>query len=89
MLSVSEEYIKEQNPDAHLHLYGQDYNDESWAICCSDMLIKDEPVDNIVLGDVLGDGKTRDGHPNEKFHYIMANPPFGVEWAQGSVLLSR
>jgi type I restriction enzyme M protein len=80
MLSVSEEYIREQNPQAHLTLFGQDYNDEAYAICCSDMLIKDEPVDNIVPGDTLGDGKTSDGHPGKTFHYMMANPPFGVEW---------
>jgi len=80
MLSVSEEYIRESNPDVHLQLYGQEYNAESYAICCADLLIKDEPVDNIILGDTLGDGKTGDGHPDKKFHYMMANPPFGVEW---------
>ena len=80
MLSVSEEHIREQNPNANLVLFGQEYNDESYAICCSDLLIKDEPLDKIKLGDTLGDGKTFDGHPNEKFHYMLANPPFGVEW---------
>ena len=80
MLSVSEEYIREHNPQANLELFGQDYNDESWAICCSDLLIKDEPVDHIVKGDSLGDGKTRDGHEGRRFHYMLANPPFGVEW---------
>jgi type I restriction enzyme M protein len=79
MLSVSEEYIREQNPQAHLTLFGQDFNDESYAICCSDMLIKDEPVDNIIPGDTLGDGKTSDGHTGKTF-YMLANPPFGVEW---------
>src|SRR6266446_1971734 len=44
------------------------------------MLIKDEPVDNIIHGDTLGDGKSRDGHAGKTFHYMMANPPFGVEW---------
>ena len=80
MLSVSEEYIKKQNPDAHLELFGQEYNEESYAICCSDLLIKDEPLDNIAFGDTLGDGETFDGHPEKKFHYMLANPPFGVEW---------
>ncbi|MFP4098420.1 MAG: N-6 DNA methylase [Alphaproteobacteria bacterium] len=80
MLSVSEEYIREQNPNANLVLFGQEYNDESYAICCSDLLIKDEPVDNIIAGDTLGDGKTYDGHADKKFHYMLANPPFGVEW---------
>ena len=80
MLSVSEEYIREQNPEAHLALFGQEYNPEAYAICCSDLLIKDEPLDNIVFGDTLGDGKTGDGHAGQTFHYMLANPPFGVEW---------
>jgi type I restriction enzyme M protein len=80
MLSVSEETIRAQNLSANLGLYGQDYNDEAWAICCSDMLIKDEETNNIVLGDTLGDGKTRDGFQGKQFHYMFANPPFGVEW---------
>lgn len=80
MLSVSEEYIRSHNNKANVILYGQEYNDESYAICTSDLLIKDEPVDNIVLGDTLGDGKTSDGHKGKKFHYMYANPPFGVEW---------
>jgi len=80
MLSESEKFILAQNEDANLALYGQEYNDESWAICCSDMLIKDEETRNIVLGDTLGDGKTRDGFEGSQFHYMLANPPFGVEW---------
>jgi type I restriction enzyme M protein len=80
MLSVSEETIRAGNKAANLGLYGQEYNDESWAICCSDMLIKDEETDHIVLGDTLGDGKTFDGFQGRQFHYMLANPPFGVEW---------
>jgi type I restriction enzyme M protein len=89
MLSVSEAYIREQNPQAHLTLFGQYYNDEAYAICCSDMLIKDEPVDNIVPGDTLGDGKTSDGHAGKTFHYMMANPPFGVEWKRQQAQVER
>ncbi|RPD49863.1 SAM-dependent DNA methyltransferase [Hymenobacter sediminis] len=80
MLSVSEEYTREINPKINLELFGQDYNPESWAICCADMLIKNEPVSHIAFGDVLGDGKSFDGHPRERFHYMLANPPFGVKW---------
>lgn len=80
MLSVSEQHIRAGNEAANLALYGQEYNDESWAICCSDMLIKDDETDNIILGDTLGDGKTGDGFEGEQFHYMMANPPFGVDW---------
>jgi type I restriction enzyme M protein len=89
MLSVSEEYIKDQNPEANLELFGQEYNPEAYAICCSDLLIKDEPINNLVYGDTLGlkESKNRgnnfvphDGHSDRQFHYMFANPPFGVEW---------
>ena len=89
MLSESEKLILSQNERAQLALFGQDYNDESWAICCSDMLIKDEDTANIVLGDTLGDGKTKDGFEGERFHYLMANPPFGVEWKDQKDVVQR
>lgn len=89
MLSVSEEFIRKENPQANLVLFGQEYNEESFAICCSDLLIKDEPVDNIIHGDTLGDGKTSDGHPNKKFHYMLANPPFGVEWKEQQKVVEK
>ena len=86
MLSVSENYIMDQNRNAHLELFGQEYNPESYAICGSDMLIKGEDVGNIVFGDTLGTGRHKegqvdgDGHPDKTFNYMLANPPFGVEW---------
>ena len=89
MLSVSEKLILDSNRQANLALFGQEYNDESWAICCSDMLIKDEDTANIVLGDTLGDGKTKDGFEGERFHYLMANPPFGVEWKDQKDVVQR
>ncbi len=89
MLSVSEETIRAGNKGALLGLYGQEYNDESWAICCSDMLIKDEETNNIKLGDTLGDGKTFDQHQGKQFHYLLANPPFGVEWKDQQKLVTN
>ncbi|UJX43793.1 class I SAM-dependent DNA methyltransferase [Xanthobacter sp. YC-JY1] len=89
MLSVSEETIRAGNTKANVGLYGQEYNDESWAICCSDMLIKDEETDHIILGDTLGDGKTSDGFPGRQFHYMLANPPFGVEWKDQQKVVER
>lgn len=89
MLSVSEEAILRGNQSANLALFGQEYNDESWAICCADMLIKDEETDHIVLGDTLGDGKTGDGFPDRHFHYMLANPPFGVEWKDQQKLVAK
>ncbi len=86
ILSVSEKTILDQNNKAEVRLYGQEYNPESYAICGSDLMIKGEDVSNIAFGDTLGTGKQvegrvdGDGHPNERFHYMAANPPFGVEW---------
>jgi type I restriction enzyme M protein len=90
MLSESEKLIIDPetglNPSANLELFGQEYNPESYAICGSDLMIKGEDVKNIVYGNTLGTGKTKegftdgDGHPHERFHYMLANPPFGVEW---------
>lgn len=84
MLSVAEEYIKRLNADAKPNLYGQDWNDEAWAVCKSDMLIKGENSDNIVLGDTFTkDGFARDENDQKMvFDYMLANPPFGVEWKQ-------
>ena len=76
MLSVAEEYVRELNPDATLEVFGQDYNDQSFAVCGSDMMIKGQSLDNIRFGDSFTD----DHMPGKKFDYMLANPPFGVEW---------
>ena len=76
MLSVAEEFLRELNPDAKLEVFGQDYNNEAFAVCCSDMMIKGQHADNIKFGDSF----TQDGLPGKKFDYLLANPPFGVEW---------
>lgn len=87
MLSESESFILAQNQGANVELFGQEYNDESFAICGADLMIKDEKTNNIVFGDTLGTGRQPeddavdgDGHPDKTFHYMLANPPFGVEW---------
>ncbi|MFA7523692.1 MAG: class I SAM-dependent DNA methyltransferase [Halothiobacillaceae bacterium] len=85
MLSVAEEYIRQLNSDARPHLYGQDWNDEAWAVCKSDMLIKGEDADNIILGDTFTKDGFRPGNEEGRpvqFDYMLANPPFGVEWKQ-------
>ena len=84
MLSVAEKYIRDLNADAQPKLFGQDWNDEAWAVCKSDMLIKGEDADAIILGDTFTkDGFDR-GADGKKwtFDYMLANPPFGVEWKQ-------
>ena len=84
MLSEAEKYIRKLNSEAKPLLYGQDWNDEAWAICKSDMLIKGEDSDNIQLGDIFTQdafGCANDGR-KMTFDYMLANPPFGVEWKQ-------
>jgi type I restriction enzyme M protein len=76
MLSVAEEHLTAQNPGAKVTLFGQELNPESYAICKADMLIKGQDVTNIAFGNTLSD----DGHPGKTFDYMLANPPFGVEW---------
>lgn len=76
MLSIAGEYLLEHNPHARLTMFGQELNDESYAICKADMLIKGQTVTNIVAGNTLSD----DGHIGQKFDYMLSNPPFGVEW---------
>jgi len=84
MLSVAEKYIRDLNVDAQPKLFGQDWNDEAWAVCKSDMLIKGEDADSVILGDTF----TKDGFDRAAdgkkwtFDYMLANPPFGVEWKQ-------
>lgn len=84
MLSVAEKYIHDLNAEARPALFGQDWNDEAWAVCKSDMLIKGEDDDNIILGDTFTkDGFDRDTEGKKRnFDYMLANPPFGVEWKQ-------
>ena len=76
MLSVSEEHLRSMNPKATLKVFGQELNEESYAICKADMLIKGADVKNIIQGNTLSE----DGLPDKKFDYMLTNPPFGVEW---------
>ncbi len=76
MLSVAEDHLREHNPDARLYVYGQELNAETYAICRSDMMLKDQDASRIVHGNSFSD----DGHAGQRFDYLLANPPFGVEW---------
>ena len=83
MLSVADAFIKRQNPDATLLLFGQEINPESYAICKGDMLIKGQEPGNIRFGDTLRDDK----HTDERFNYLLANPPFGVDWKKAEKIV--
>jgi type I restriction enzyme M protein len=76
ILSVGEAVARSLNPNAKLVLFGQELNDESYAICKADMLIKGQDPKNIACGNTL----SADAFPNDKFDYGAANPPFGVDW---------
>lgn len=78
MLSVANDHIKELNDTAETHLFGQDYNDEAWALCRADTIIKGKAAENIKLGNTF----TEDGFKDDTFDYMLANPPFGVSWKQ-------
>jgi type I restriction enzyme M protein len=75
MLTTAEEKIKSINPNAEVYLSGQEINGESWAVCESEMLLRDQP------GTIeLGNSFSNDKFPDRRFDYMLANPPFGVEW---------
>jgi type I restriction enzyme M protein len=76
MLSVAQDYLRELNPGARLEAYGQELNAETYAICRADMMLKDQKASNIRLGNSFSE----DAFPGQRFDYLLANPPFGVEW---------
>ncbi|KKF39966.1 N-6 DNA methylase [Halorubrum saccharovorum] len=85
MLSVAEEYVRQLNKDARIHVFGQELNPESYAVCNSDMLIKGQEPDNIVYGNSFTD----DGFPSRQFDYMLSNPPFGVSWKKVQDYIKR
>lgn len=76
MLSVSEEYLHELNAATELLAFGQELNDQTFAICKADMLIKGNDANFIKDGNTL----SNDQFEGQKFDYIISNPPFGREW---------
>lgn len=83
MLSVAEERLLERNPQARLRLYGQEINDQSYAICKSDMIAKGQDASNIRLGDTLAEDLFWD----KTFDFCMSNPPYGVDWKASETLV--
>lgn len=80
MLTEGKRYLQSMTDrtDMKVYLFGQELNEKTYAICKSDLLIKgDLDKDrNIALGDTLAN----DQFPGEHFGYMLANPPFGVDW---------
>jgi type I restriction enzyme M protein len=85
MLSVATNHIKDLNPDAQVEVFGQEINPQSYAICCSDILIKGQQEKNIVMGNSF----TQDGHSNLKVRFALMNPPFGVDWKQAKDFIDK
>lgn len=76
MLSVAEEYLHSLNASTELISFGQELNDQTFAICKADMLIKGNNAEYIKDGNTLSD----DQFSGQTFDYILSNPPFGREW---------
>jgi type I restriction enzyme M protein len=83
MLSVAESYLHDFNSKAKLEVFGQEINPESYAICKSDMLIKGQNPANIKFGNTF----TVDGLEDERFDYMLSNPPFGVDWKKAEKII--
>jgi type I restriction enzyme M protein len=76
MLSVAEDHLRALNPQARLEVFGQELNAETYAVCRSDMMLKGQDASHIAFGNSFSE----DHHEGERFDYLLANPPFGVEW---------
>ena len=76
MLTLTEEAMKALNPGIRVELFGQELNGESFGICKSDMLVTGHDPDRIAFGNTL----THDAHKGKQFHYMLSNPPYGVDW---------
>ena len=76
MLTVAKDEITHLNFTAHVELFGQELNEKTYAIAKADLLIKGENADNIKQGNTLN----KDQLPNEKFDFLISNPPYGAEW---------
>ena len=91
MLMIAKEHITEGpsrngerlrppiNPEADIHLFGQEVNPETWALSKSDFFMKDptgRDADHIAFGSTL----SRDRHAAQSFDYLIANPPYGKDW---------
>ncbi len=82
MLTAAEDKIKSFNRSARVYLWGQEFNPLAWATGSSELLLRDQPGSIFFGNSFSNDGyaiRTGDGPPT-KFDYMLANPPFGVEW---------
>jgi len=78
MLSVAEDYVRSHNSHATVKVFGQELNAETYAVCRSDMMLKGQDAGNIAFGNSF----TEDAFAGRTFDYMLANPPFGVDWGK-------
>ncbi len=79
MLTIAKDRTLEINPHAEVHLFGQEVNGETFAICKSDLYMKSadgRDAENIKFGSTL----SKDQHAGKHFDYLLTNPPYGKEW---------
>jgi len=81
MLTESQNFIKDEDGEIRasgdVYLYGKEINDETYAICKSDMMIKGNNPENIKNGSTLA----TDEFSGTKFDFMLSNPPYGKSWA--------
>ena len=85
MLAEAQNWIRAHNEQATVKVFGQDYNPRSYAVAASDLLIKGHKDGQVVLGNTLTD----DPFPDQRFDYLLANPPFGVDWKAEKKIIDR
>lgn len=85
MLDCLSEKLHEIDEEAELTEFGQELNEQTFAIAKANMLIKGGNADNMKHGNTLSDDKF-DGY---KFDYIISNPPFGIEWKNEKAAVER
>lgn len=85
MLAEAQNWIRAHNDQATVKVFGQDYNPRSYAVAASDLLIKGHKDGQVVLGNTLID----DPFPDHRFDYLLANPPFGVDWKAEKKAIAR
>lgn len=86
MLTISKNYIKENiSNKATINIYGQEINEQSYAVAKSDLLITGENPDNIKHGNSF----TEDRFTDRKFNYMLANPPYGVSWKKDEAFIKN
>lgn len=89
MVNVGKKYILEEictdGDHPTIKTYGQELNDQSFAIAKSEALITGNDAANIQLGNTLTDDKFK----TEKFNFIMANPPYGTTWKKDQAYITN